>query len=63
MADGGVALGREAHDDPAGAGAVQLPHHEVDLAQGVAQPPWVTLPVVAVHRYRDRHQLNDVWEG
>ena len=63
MANGGVALGGEGHDDPAGAGAVHLPHHEVDLAQGVAQPPWVALPVVAVQRHWDRQQLKDVWDG
>ena len=63
MADSGVALRGEGRDDPAGAGAVHLPHHEVGLAEDVAQPPGVALPVVAIHRHRHRQQLEDVWGG
>lgn len=60
MADCGVALCGEGHDDPACSCAVHLADHEVHLADSLAKAPWIALPVIPIQSHWNGQQLQNV---
>lgn len=62
MANSSIALCGEGHNNPTGGGAVHLTNHKVDLADSLAQTPWVALPVVAIQSDWNSQQLQNVYD-